>query len=251
MSKVYGLIDPRYKRICYIGYTGGLLSARLRQHNNPTEYNVTPIANLARFLNKEGKKLSITQLAEFDSKEEALNSEMLFIKFFNEQGCNLKNVGEGGELNCILSTKERKQINNTWWKDNPKFSSDMFMDSEATLEDVYRLIKMFYTNCEIIKILDLNCGSSAIGNIRNGRNFKEEWEKHFKEPIPSLFKKGENGISGRLKYLIVRLIDKGYTIEHIGKRYPRIAADLKRIKNKTIWKKVWVLYEKDKMCDFY
>lgn len=248
MYKVYGLIDPRYNKICYIGFTSNLLSARLSQHNNPTFNNQTPIAKLSRFLKRENKNLDIVLLAEFKTENDALNSEKEFIKFFESQKTILKNVGEGGEKNLILNNKSRKKVVNTWWVDNPKFVPKEILKND--LPSIYKMIKMFYTNQEIIKTLDLNCSISSMTAVRNGVSFKEEWKKHFKKPIPSFFKNGNDGISGRFKYLIVRLIDKGYDVEHISRKFPRIKGDLNRIRNKEIWKKVWVVYEQNKNATF-
>jgi hypothetical protein len=42
--------------------------------------------------------------------------------------------------------------------------------------------------------------------------------------------------------MFIDLIVKGYSLEHIGKHFPIVITDLKRVYNKEIWVKVWEVY---------
>ena len=102
--KIYGLIDPRTNKICYIGYTTQLLRKRLLQHLNPISGNRSKIAKLHRHLKKKDLKLLIVEIYNCENEDDMYNKEIFYISYFNKLGYNLKNIQEGGKI--TINNKE-------------------------------------------------------------------------------------------------------------------------------------------------
>jgi predicted GIY-YIG superfamily endonuclease len=62
--KIYGLINPKTNKICYIGYTTQTLKRRLQQHLNPILENKSKIAKLSRSLKRQDLKLTIVEICQ-------------------------------------------------------------------------------------------------------------------------------------------------------------------------------------------
>jgi hypothetical protein len=246
---MYGLIDPRENKICYIGITNDIKN-RIKQHNRPKLSNLAPIAKLCRHLKEKGLKLGIVELNKSNKLDEINSMEIKTIAFFRELGVNLLNIQEGGER--TNNSKEsiermivtRKKNNNLGLhksvlgesNNNAKLNNDQVIE-------IYNLIKQFYSNEEIITYLNLKCGVTVIHAIRSGQNWGHLWPNYFTEIIPSIYM-GKNGINPRIKLKVIDLIVKGYDLNHIKKRFKRVNHDVFRVAEKTIWVKVWEIYYK-------
>ncbi len=248
MFKLYGLIDPRTNKICYIGITKSTLKVRLRQHNSPKSTNEAPIAKLSRYLKVKKMNLSIVLLETTETQEEIFDKEIQYIKKYKQNGYKLKNVQAGGQLTgnaleSILKGNKNYKINkelglhkNLKGENNPI----SIFTNEQVLK-IYKLIKKFYSNEEIIDKMDLKCRNTVIQAIRSGQNWKHLWVENFNEMIPAIFMT-KNGIKPREKLLAIDLMIKGYSLDHIGKKFPRIKYDIYKVRDKKIWVKVWEVY---------
>lgn len=248
---IYGLVDPRNNKICYIGMTSQKLKIRLRQHNNPKKDNLSKIAKLSRFLNKNKLKFSIVELYSCLDEQDMFEKEILFIKEYREKGYLLKNIQPGGLIcdnsyssSSILRTsnKLKEYYNKNIHKKGQDLYNSLFTDKEIIF--IYKLIKDFYSNEEILKELNYKCKISAIKAIRTGSNWKHLWNKNFEEPIFSI-KTEKNGYSPRIKLKILDEIENGVDLNHISQKYKLLKkSDIKRICLKKLWTPVWILYYK-------
>lgn len=250
--KIYGLIHPITKKICYVGLTTRTLKERLAQHNNPVKSNPTKIAKLKRSLKE--KKFSIILLKDCSSKEDMYNSEITFIKFYRESGLKIYNITDGGEyakqtpesIRKMLETKKKKGTFPKGLKGEENVTS-IFKEEEILF--IYSLIKEFYTNEDIISKVEEKFGKSIkrtnLSQIRLGKNWNHLFKEHFTEGIPSLKNFGFNSYNGKVKMRIVELLDKGYPPKSLCRFFKKINLhDMGRISDKKIWKPVWDLHFK-------
>jgi hypothetical protein len=248
MYKIYALIDPRTKIICYIGQTKNKLIIRLNQHNNPKSTNYSKIAKLGRLLKRNNLKFTIKLLTEHQTKEECNLAEINTISEYKNNDYKLKNLQEGGHItknnkNSIEKAKKTRLKNKKLGLHKIQYgeSASFVKFNEKEILSIYNLIKKFYNNNEIKNKLNLPYNITTIQAIRSGQNWGHLWSLNFTKTIPSLFSL-PNGISPRIKLKIIDLIVKGYTLEHIGSKFKRIKGDLKRVNGKSIWQKVWEVY---------
>lgn len=251
MYNLYFLYDPRTNIMCYVGITKQDFKNRLLQHKNPVNSNRTPIAKLQRYLKKRGMSL-YGEVMLTDSMEVIERAEKTFIEILRlAENPNLKNVQDGG-LSSFGTTKESvekakvtKKLNREKGlhkdRSGEKSSSSKVMESEVL--EIYRLIKMFYSNDEILEILKLNIGKSNIAQIRNGSNWKNLWDREKMVHIPSAHKE-KNGLPTVEKINLLRRIENQESLIKLKEEYKIFSiTDLKRIKIKDIWKPIWNLYK--------
>jgi hypothetical protein len=77
---IYGLVDPRSNKICYIGVTKRGLKTRLKEHNNPKDTLTTILSKVSRYLKTHNLEFSGVILYEGLSKLEAEKKEIQQIK---------------------------------------------------------------------------------------------------------------------------------------------------------------------------
>ena len=247
---LYFLYDPRTGIMCYVGITKQLFKHRLLQHRNPVASNRTPIAKLQRTLKKKGMSL-YGEVMLVDSMEVIERAEKTFIEVLRlADNPKLKNVQDGG-LNSFGNTKESiekakvtKKLNREKGlhqdRSGEKSSSSKVTESEVL--EIYRLIKLFYSNDEIIETLELNIGKSTIAQMRNGSNWKNLWDREKMVRIPSSHKE-PNGLPTIEKIKLISRIENEEDLEKLKENYKMFSiTDLKRIKSKNIWKPIWNLY---------
>lgn len=247
--KIYGLIDPRTNKLCYIGYTTQTLKKRLRQHLNPKEENMCKIAKLQRYLNRYNKKLTIFEICNCKSEEEMYEKEIFYISHFKKLGYNLKNIQSGGK-NTINDIESYKKFRKTHLK-NKEFhnikkceESHLSKLSNNDVYEIYKLILKGYNNSDIFYYYKDKCKISCIKAIRNGKNWNSLFKEKLNIIIPSIKSSSNDCYTGYQKLKIIELIIKNYEIEHIQKWFNKVSkSDLKRIKNKNIWIPVWKTYE--------
>lgn len=245
--QIYGLIHPISNKICYIGYSTQKLKTRLTQHNNPKDSNMSKIAKLRRSLKKQNLKLSIVLLKNCSSEEEMYKEEIFYISFFKKDGFKLYNLQDGGKLTgnpleSYIRSKKSRVNNEYFYKDIKGEKHHLAILSEKDVLKIYTLIKSNYSNEEIFQKLKLKCSLSAIKAVRRGQTWKHLWEQHFTIVIKSLFNR-PGSYESLVKLKIIDLITKNYELIHINKHFSKISiSDLKRIKEKQIWKPIWVRY---------
>jgi hypothetical protein len=247
--KIYGLIDPRSNKLCYIGYTTQTLKNRLRQHLNPKDENMSKIAKLQRYLNKYDKKLSIIEICNCKSEEEMYEKEIYYISHFKSLGYTLKNIQPGGKI-TINNNESYRKFKKTHLK-NKEFHKIKKCEeshlSKLTNKDVlkiYKLIIKGYNNLDIIFYFKDKCKISCVKSIRNGKNWSSLFKSHLDIIIPSIKSSSNDCYTGYQKLKIIDLIVKNYELDHINKWFNKISkSDLKRIKNKNIWVPVWKSHE--------
>lgn len=262
---IYGLINPKSDKICYIGYTTQLLSTRLRQHNNPVTNNNSKVAKLLRHLIKENLKFSIVEIDDCINEKEMYKSEIKHIKEYSEKGYKLYNLQEGGcsSKNPVESYKKAYKTalkRGTFLKSRKGSENEKAVLNENEVLEIYKLIKQNYSNEEIYKKYNIKCKISTIKALRNGQNWQHLWNLHFDKKINSL-KCLNSGYNPRIKLKIIDLIEKNYELNHIHKWFQKVSkSDLKRIKNQEIWKPIRKRYEElkrpnqvidlEKFCEF-
>ena len=241
--KLYYLFDPRTNKVCYIGITSQDFIKRLNQHKNPSKNNKTKIAKLQRFLLKNKMSLYGSVIIESKDKDLIQQLEIEHIKNFDKS--NLKNIENGGYLSprstesALKAAKTRKNNGHEALKGEDNGSS---IFKEIEILNIYDLIKQYYTNIEIIEILNLNVNNTTIQSLRTGQNWNWLWKKHFTIIIPSFYM-SKNGINPRLKFNIIKDILNNKSNEEIIKNYKQeykgIITDIYKIKNKKCWTKLW------------
>lgn len=207
---IYGLIDPRTSKICYIGCTQQLLSNRLRQHNLPVLSNKSKIAKLSRKLKKLKLKLSIVELKRCRDLEDMYLSEINLIKEFRNNGYKIYNLQNGGlsgknpkeSYKKSLKTSIKKGTNLKPKKGSENSSSVL---NEDDVLHIYSLIKKYYSNNEIFELYKNKCKISTIKALRTGQNWSHMFKENFDKPIESL-KCEKTGYNTRVKLKIVDLI---------------------------------------------
>lgn len=250
--KIYGLIDPRTDKICYIGYTTQLLKSRLLQHLNPNSENKSNIAKLNRYLRKKDLKLKIIEIYDCKNEQEMYDKEIYYIAYYKKLGYKLKNIQEGG-LITINNEESYLKFKKTRLKNKENHIIHRCENSVLTqfkndeIINIYKLIKKGYNNEDLHKIYNTKCKLSAIKAIRSGKTWKELYNIYMKETISSIKSNSSDCYTGYQKIKIIDLINKNYELNHIQKWFNKISkSDLKRIKNKIIWKPVWKVYEQVK-----
>jgi group I intron endonuclease len=165
-----------------------------------------------------------------------------------EKGLNLRL----GNANGLCSEETKQKISQTRLN-HPNLNASCGENhpnvilTEKQVIEIYKLIKKYYSNNEIISLLNLNIQSGSITNIRYGITWNHLWHKFFTIPYPG-FPSKKNGVSFRIKIKIIELLDKGYEIEHISKWIKRVNKyDIKYASEGKIWKKVWYIYKQLKI----
>jgi predicted GIY-YIG superfamily endonuclease len=250
--KIYGLIDPRTSLICYIGYTTQKLTRRLGQHNSPKRTNMSKIAKLKRSLGDS--KFTIIELYDCSSIEDMYSKEIELIAKYKSEGFKLYNLQDGGLINknptesilTMLESREKNKKNHIVVRGEASHSAKL---SEIEVLYIYKLIKEFYSNEEILVKLSNKCvANTTISMIRSGSNWSHLWKQHFTNKIPSLKRDSIRGYNTRVKLALVELLDKGCDVEDLLKIYSRINRfDLKKIQRKELWKPIWEVYNKFKV----
>ena len=94
---IYGLIDPRYLTLFYVGKTEGKLQDRVRVHKGTAKENKkTKVARTIRGILLAGLEPDAFVI-ETVSKEHWIEAEQFWIAYFKSIGCNLANHTAGGE----------------------------------------------------------------------------------------------------------------------------------------------------------
>lgn len=248
---LYQLIDPRTNMPCYVGLTIHP-KKRLTQHKKDRNRYNTKIAKLCRKLYKLGilQNLRLEQLGVYSDAKSASAAEITTISSLRQSGYDLKNQLPGGYEqapgNCSHDQIVKKMlIAGTLFggfKHGEEASRAILTDNQVL--DIYRLIKLFYSNAEIISELQLSVRTTTLTSIRNGENWTHLWLQYFTEVIPSTLVLSE-WCNTRVKLDILSLYMTGTSDADICKKYPRLhLGDLRRAKVRQVWKKVWDLYDK-------
>ncbi len=248
---MYYLYDPRDNSLCYVGITKQKFQSRLGQHRSPKKSNMASIAKLQRHL----KSIGLTLQGEVVLK----GSEELVSKFekYMVTGYkmyagkdSIKNHQIGGReaFSCAPESKQKAWVTRNENLKSGKTTIIRGEDSasakvtEKQVLEVYSLIKQFYTNSEILDKLSLPIGVTGLCAIRNGTNWRELFIKEGMINIPSM-----NVVKGALnsqdKLKVLSLIEQGLDFKEIQKTYKVQTTDLARIKEKTLWKMAWKVYE--------
>jgi predicted GIY-YIG superfamily endonuclease len=94
---VYGLFDPIENDLRYIGETNNL-KRRFGRHLMSSKLKESTYKNnWIKLLLSQNSKPILQIFEEFTSEEDAFNSEIFYISYFNWLGCNLTNSTTGGE----------------------------------------------------------------------------------------------------------------------------------------------------------
>lgn len=247
--KIYGLIDPRTNKICYIGFTQQGLKKRLTQHLNPKPTNESKIAKLHRFLKSKNLKLTIVEIENCKSLEDMYDKEIYYISYYKNLGYKLKNIQDGGKIGV-----NSEESYNKFRKSMIKNKSDhnylkgelnrLALLSNNEVLNIYNLIIKGYNNEDIYHFYKDKCKLSTIKAIRSGQTWKDLFNTNLNIKIPSIKSSSKDCYTGYQKLKIIDLINKDYELNHIHKWFNKISkSDLKRIKNKVIWNPVWKVYE--------
>jgi group I intron endonuclease len=183
--------------------------------------------------------------------EEQLNKREIYwglhYDVLDENGLNLK-LGDASGL-CSKETKQKISLTRLTHPNLNIPSREKHPNvilSEKQVIEIYKLIKKYYSNTEIISKLNLKIQSGSITNIRYGITWNNLWHRYFTYPYPG-FPSKKNGVPFRVKMKIIELLDKGHKIDHISKWIKRVNKyDIKYASDKKIWKNVWKIYEYQK-----
>lgn len=94
---IYALIDPNTDQIRYIGKTSNL-SRRLITHHSPSSIKTnTHKNNWLRSLISNGQKAKCMIIQTYNTKEELIWAEKIWIANYRILNCNLVNATNGGE----------------------------------------------------------------------------------------------------------------------------------------------------------
>ncbi len=161
-------------------------------------------------------------------------------------GNKLKNLQSGGNIGYTMDKKSISKMLETRRLNNKPSSRGEDVGTakltETQVKTIYNLIKEFYTNREIIKILNLKVGITTISEIRKGRLWKYLWESEKMTFIPSL-NIVEGALGSREKLECLSKISDGFSNIEIKKLYGLNETDLNRIRNRTLWKMAWNVYD--------
>jgi hypothetical protein len=242
---LYYLYDPRNNKVCYVGITNNP-NRRFSQHNRPISTNQSKIAKLAMHLKTLGLKLEGKIIHQSYSRSyieflEKSNIRRLRNKYKNQ----IKNLQDGGynsfgfHAESIKKMLETKKLN---CKPIPRGESSNSNLKESDVIELYSLILDFYSNTEIVKRMEGKVTRTQVSMIRNGSNWNHLFVENKMFNLPSLPNNG--GYTGKEKIEILDKISKGYDYETLSKIYTKLSkSDLKRIQNREIWDKVWMVYD--------
>lgn len=248
---LYILLDPRTDSICYIGITKQKFEKRLAQHRNPKNTNQASIAKLQKHLKTKNLKLYGEVLAK-GSEEfiSALEKYMIsgYWRYLGKE--SLKNHQIGGR-NAFGEAPESKQ--KRWETVNRKKKEGVYEKregeksssnklKETDILNIYSLIKKFYSNKEILKLLSLDIGITGLCQIRNGNNWKYLFNRENMLNIPSM-NVVEGALKSQEKIEVLIMIENGLSTKEIQLKYKVQTTDLERIKRKELWKLAWNVYE--------
>jgi len=248
---LYVLVDPRSDKVCYVGITKQEFKKRLLQHRNPRKTNEASIAKLQRFLKSNNLTLQGEVLAKGSEKFISILEKYTISGFWKYLGKDsLKNHLIGGR-DAFGSAPESKQ--KAWEtisknraegkyesREGEKSSSSKI--TELDVLKIYDLIKKFYSNKEILKLLSLDIGITGLCQIRNGSNWKYLFKRENMINIPSM-----NVVEGALgtqdKIEVLKMIENNFSNKEIQLKYKLNTTDLERIRAKSLWKLAWNVYE--------
>lgn len=125
VTRIYKLCDPRIsdtdsiESIKYIGITIQDLKQRLQKHitdSRKTNKKLTYRENWIKGLLKLNLRPTIHLIEEVTSLEKGYEAEICWIKYYNELGCRLTNLSEGGEgftgkIRSLTSKRQNKKRN--------------------------------------------------------------------------------------------------------------------------------------------
>lgn len=258
MYKLYALLHPKTKKVCYIGQTKNDLKIRLGRHNAPKLSNESIVAKAIRKYKPLGFKYSIILLAEKDTKEEIDLLEIKVIKEYRDAGIELYNIQDGGVINNTLAnyfskrkyirTREKNLKSGKYIQPKGSDANNSIL-TESEIIQIYDLIKLGYSNTEIMDILSLKVVSTALSSIRNGKNWHHLWETYFTKPIRSMkTDKNRQGLTSQEKLKIVKLLEDGVCHIALSKEYGIQSGDLLRVKQGKLWVTVWNFLHDSRAC---
>lgn len=242
---LYYLYDSRNSKVCYVGITNNP-ARRFCQHNRPKSTNQSKIAKLSRHLKTIGLKLEgkIIHQSYNRSYIEFLEKSNIR-RLRNKYKGQIKNLQDGGfnsfglHPESIKKMLETRKINN---KPTPKGEKSNSNLKESDVIELYSLILDFYSNTEIVNKMNNKVTRTQVSMLRNGSNWNHLFSEKGMINIPSL--PNNKGYTGKEKIEIVNKISKGYDYETLSKIYTKLSkSDLKRIQNRDIWDKVWMVYD--------
>lgn len=241
---LYYLYDPRNNTVCYVGITKNY-TRRIRQHLKPLKRNNSPIACLQRHLLTSGKTICGSVIAATKNKHLIDRWEKSSIKRLKRsRGSQIKNIMPGGFCYVEL-TKEQRVAKSTYIKNNPinkKRGEDLSNLTDDNVLEIYKLVKLYYSNTEIIKMVDFSVSRTQICNIRSGVNWAHLYNENNMVYIPSIPNNG--GYSGNEKIDIIHKLSSGYSVDDIKLVYKNISkSDLLRIRDRRIWDKSYYVYD--------
>lgn len=242
---LYYLYDPRNHTVCYVGITNNPKS-RFRQHNNPVPSNQSKIAKLCRHLKKQGLKLEGQVIYQSYSRYYIEFLEKTKIRRLrNRYKDKIKNLQDGGYNSYGMHPEAKHKMLETRKRNNkpgPRGESSNSNLKETDVLRIYSLILDYYSNTEIVEMFEGKVGRTQVSMLRYGCNWGHLFTAHNMISIPSLPNNG--GYTGKEKIEIVDKISNGYDYETLSKIYTKLSkSDLKRIQNRMIWDKVWMVYD--------
>ena len=248
---LYFLIDPRNDKVCYIGLTKQIFQKRLKQHRSPKSTNQAAIAKLQRHLKTQNMTLNGEIVAkgskEFIEMLEkwAISGHRLYLG-----RKSIKNHQAGGSDTYGFSEESKKKAWETRTAKKEageiKFlqgeSSNTHKVKENEVLQIYEMIKKGYANNEIVEHLKLPIGKTGLAQIRKGKNWNYLFIRENMKIIPSMNVMKE-ALGSQEKIQVMILIEQGKTNKEIQKMYKLQSTDIERIRNKTLWKMAWNVYE--------
>jgi group I intron endonuclease len=241
---IYKIISPSGK--IYIGQSTNL-EKRIINYRKMKCHKQHKIYYSIKKYGWEQHKFEVIEECEVEKLNEREIYWGLHYDVLGENGLNLKIGNSNGKFNDDVKKKisltrlNHPNLNVPFGENHPNV-----VLSEEQIVKIYKLIKKYYSNNEIISKMDLNIQSGSITNIRYGITWNHLWHKYFLFPYPG-FPSKKNGVPFRVKMKIIELLDKGYTVEHISKWIKRVNKyDIKYASAKKIWKNVWNIYEYQK-----
>jgi len=248
---LYFLIDPRNDKVCYIGLTKQIFQKRLKQHRSPKSTNQAAIAKLQRHLKTQNMTLNGEIVAK-GSKEFIEMLEKWAISghrlYLGRKSIKNHQAGGSDTYGCSEESKKKAWETRTAKKEagEIKFlqgeSSNTHKVKENEVLQIYEMINKGYTNNEIIEHLKLPIGRTGLAQIRKGKNWNYLFIRENMKIIPSM-NVVEGALGSQEKIQVMTLIEQGKTNKDIQKMYKLQSTDIERIRNKTLWKMAWNVYE--------
>lgn len=248
---MYYLYDPRDNSVCYVGITKQDFKTRLTQHKSPKKSNMAAIAKLQRHLKSIGLTLSGEAVLKGSEELVSMFEKYMVTGFKMYAGRDsIKNHQIGGRdaFSCAPESKQKAWVTRNENLKSGKTKTIKGEDSstakvtESQVLEIYKMIREFYTNTEILEKLNLPIGVTGLAAIRKGSIWKHTFEREGMINIPSMnIVKG--ALNSREKIEVLKLIEKDTDFKEIQKDYKVQTTDLSRIKAKTLWKLAWNVYE--------